>query len=124
MTTAKPTHLDARARDLIDGDVLINRDGTHTLVDSARRTHDGTVRVVTDRGRFEVDLTYPVQVLPRECWKCVNGSGLHYGHGRVENGVFIGHVGTCFGCNGKGWNDVSDTYRNRTYWARYARIYA
>lgn len=123
MTTPKPTHLDAKARDLVLDDVIVNKDGSHTLVCDVRRTHDGTVRIVTDQGRFEVDLTYPVRVLPRGCWKC-SGNGLHYGKGETHNGVFTGVVGTCYGCNGKGWNDVADTYRNRTYWAKYARIYA
>ena len=51
------------------------------------------------------------------------------------SGIFSGATGTggvwsgpCYGCTkpgqriGKGWQDESDLHRNRTYWAKYARI--
>ena len=51
-----------------------------------------------------------------------NGSGVFRGGGMVENGVYKGFEGTCFGCRGKGWQDRADVIRNETYWSKYARI--
>lgn len=50
-----------------------------------------------------------------------NGSGIYYGRGYVENGVFKGFTGTCFRCGGKGRQTKSDVARNRTY-DRHRRI--
>lgn len=45
------------------------------------------------------------------CRKC-NGSGLWYGAGRIENGVFVGATGTCFACQGKQVETDADQRRN------------
>lgn len=44
-----------------------------------------------------------------------NGSGIYYGAGHVENGVFVGFQGTCFRCGGKGSQSEADVARNRGY---------
>lgn len=51
---------------------------------------------------------------PHSCDGC-NGSGIYYGAGRVENGVFVGFSGQCFRCGGHGWQNDRDIARNRTY---------
>jgi DnaJ-class molecular chaperone len=56
-----------------------------------------------------------------KCPKC-NGSGVYYGRGVVENGVFKGHTGKCYTCRGTGQQTFSDYKRCETYWNRYARI--
>lgn len=52
---------------------------------------------------------------PVECSKC-NGSGMYYGAGRIENGVFVGYSGPCYACQGKGVQSVEDQKRNWGYW--------
>lgn len=54
-----------------------------------------------------------------ECPKCY-GSGIYYGHGRVENGVFIGFQGECYACAGKGFQTPADQRRNWGYWKHHA----
>lgn len=56
----------------------------------------------------------PKQVETQKCDGC-NGSGKYYGHGYVENGVFKGHIGKCFRCEGKGHQTDADRVRNRNY---------
>jgi hypothetical protein len=53
-----------------------------------------------------------------------NGSGVFHAGGYVENGVYKGHTGVCYGCEGKGWQSPNDVKRNRIYWTRYARLSA
>lgn len=118
-----PSHINALMRDVLEGDTLVKRNGTHTVVTAIRRTHDGTVQVITDDGgKFELDLTYGVRMLPRPC-HC-GGDGKHYGRGEIVNNVFTGRIGVCYGCHGKGWQDMDDVHRNRTYWRKYARVSA
>lgn len=62
-----------------------------------------------------------MEVETAPCWKC-NGDGKFYGRGGIENGVFKGFVGTCYGCNGKGVQTLADLKRNSNYWKYYARI--
>jgi DnaJ-class molecular chaperone len=50
-----------------------------------------------------------------ECGKC-GGSGVYYGHGRVENGTFVGFTGPCYACQGKGRQTPVDQRRNWGYW--------
>lgn len=58
-----------------------------------------------------------------KCSKC-DGSGIYYGHGRVENGVFIGNIGECYACKGKGFQTPEDQRRNWGYWKHNAvRLY-
>ena len=59
-------------------------------------------------------------VFPCSC----GGSGLFYGRGVVENGVFRGTVGTCFRCSGKGWQSRADRRRNDYYDNHVRRISA
>lgn len=49
------------------------------------------------------------------CFKCI-GTGRYYGRGRVENGKFIGTIGKCFGCLGKGYQTKDDEARCKAYW--------
>lgn len=58
-----------------------------------------------------------------ECDGC-SGDGVYYGRGYVENGVFKGFKGTCFRCQGKGWQSHADIKRCRVYDNKYRRIYA
>jgi DnaJ-class molecular chaperone len=51
----------------------------------------------------------------RKCAKC-NGSGMYYGRGIVENGVFKGFSGPCYACVGKGHQTPADQRRNWGYW--------
>ena len=44
-----------------------------------------------------------------------NGSGVYYGRGVVENGVFKGFSGPCYRCNGKGFQTEADRKRNAYY---------
>ena len=44
---------------------------------------------------------------------CRNGT--YYGAGYVENGVFKGFTGTCFRCQGKGYQTPADVRRCRYY---------
>jgi hypothetical protein len=55
--------------------------------------------------------------LPESATACdgCNGSGIYYGAGRVENGVFVGFKGTCYRCGGKGHQTAKDVKRNRYY---------
>jgi hypothetical protein len=52
------------------------------------------------------------------------GSGIYYGRGVIENGVFKGHTGDCYRCAGKGWQTPADHKRNEYYDAHVRRIYA
>ena len=56
------------------------------------------------------------------CWKC-GGSGIFYGGGIVENGVYKGYSGECYGCAGKGTQNNADRVRNHYYWHRERAIY-
>lgn len=49
-----------------------------------------------------------------ECDGC-NGSGIYYGAGSVVNGHFVGFKGTCYRCQGKGWQNEKDIKRNAYY---------
>lgn len=42
---------------------------------------------------------------------CSNGSGIVYGRGYTENGVFKGSTYTCPRCHGKGWMSKADKAR-------------
>ena len=57
-----------------------------------------------------------------QCWKC-GGSGVFYGGGIVENGVYKGYSGECYGCAGKGQQNNADRVRNHYYWHREKAIY-
>lgn len=56
-----------------------------------------------------------------KCDGC-SGDGVYYGRGYVENGVFHGTTGTCFRCNGKGWQDDDDLNRNSNYDRYYRKV--
>ena len=80
-----------------------------TEIDSAIRyeratgSFSRTIQAVSDelRGRG-VDVYGMVDVGGKEtCWRC-HGSGIYYGAGCVENGVFRGYSGTCYRCKGAG----------------------
>lgn len=49
-----------------------------------------------------------------ECDGC-GGSGIWYGRGYMENGVFRGPTGKCFRCDGKGHQTEADRKRNQNY---------
>jgi len=79
--------------------------------------HDKLVWVDADSVRVVAD---DERIL--ECHKC-QGSGNFYSGGAVVNGVYTGHIGKCYGCEGHGKQTPQDFHRNRTYWNKYARIY-
>lgn len=58
-----------------------------------------------------------------DCDGC-NGSGIYYGRGYVENGVFKGFTGNCYRCGGKGHQTPKDVKRNTYYDNHVRRIYA
>jgi hypothetical protein len=49
-----------------------------------------------------------------DCEAC-GGTGIYHGRGYVENGVFKGFKGTCFRCEGKGYQNEADRRRNWGY---------
>jgi DnaJ-class molecular chaperone len=49
-----------------------------------------------------------------QCDGC-NGSGTYYGRGAVVNGKFVGYSGTCYRCQGKGYQLPKDRKRNGYY---------
>lgn len=57
-----------------------------------------------------------------DCDGC-NGDGKYYGKGYVENGVFKGFVGTCFRCQGKGYQTDDDVKRNYGYDNFHRKVY-
>lgn len=64
----------------------------------------------------------PTTTETHECDGC-NGSGIYYGRGYVENGVFKGFTGTCYRCNGKGTQTDADVKRNTYYDNHVRRFY-
>jgi hypothetical protein len=73
---------------------------------------------VTDDDASVDQVTTPVVDTPADdhtpCDGC-NGSGIYYGRGYVENGVFKGYTNTCYRCQGKGYQNEADRKRNRYY---------
>ena len=58
-----------------------------------------------------------VSRIPAGCSPCkCNGTGRFYSGGAVVNGTFTGTIGTCYGCQGKGYQTKADVARCRTYW--------
>jgi DnaJ-class molecular chaperone len=64
----------------------------------------------------------PPEPANETCDGC-NGSGIYYGRGYVENGVFKGFKGTCYRCGGKGTQTAKDVKRNTYYDNHVRRIY-
>lgn len=56
------------------------------------------------------------------CHDC-GGSGIYFA-GRIENGKRKGYEGTCYRCDGKGYQTPADVIRNRNYDNYYRRIAA
>lgn len=56
-----------------------------------------------------------------DCDGC-NGDGKFYGAGAVINGKFVGFVGKCFRCGGKGYQTQKDASRNRYYDSHVRRV--
>jgi DnaJ-class molecular chaperone len=50
------------------------------------------------------------------------GDGIYYGRGIVENGVFKGFTGTCYRCQGKGFQTEADVKRCSYYDNRVRRF--
>lgn len=55
----------------------------------------------------------------RICFKCSGRGRLYrgrfYSGGAVVNGVYTGSVGSCCGCQGKGWQSPADIKRCAAY---------
>lgn len=64
-------------------------------------------------GQLQARVERMAQADRHEC-EC-GGSGVYYGAGYVENGVFKGFTGTCFRCGGKGYQTAADQKRNAYY---------
>lgn len=107
-----------------EADTLVGPDGTRFYVDSVTRRRS-LVRIITTQhgnvGRWEIPASHLLNVLVEQDCTC-EGRGIFRGGGVVENGVYKGYEGVCFGCSGKGYQDRADMIRNRVYWAKYARI--
>jgi hypothetical protein len=58
-----------------------------------------------------------------DCYSC-SGSGIFYGSGYVENGVFKGYSGDCYRCRGTGKQSGHDRKRNSYYDNHVRRYYA
>jgi hypothetical protein len=97
---------------------------TDTL--TKRTLASGTVVLIDSDGR--VVRRYPKGEAPpiveptRHDCEC-GGSGLYYGRGYFENGVFRGTVGECYRCCGKGWQSDEDVKRNNYYDNHVRRFY-
>ena len=68
------------------------------------------------------DTWAPIKDVPEGCKRCdgCRGDGVYYGAGAVVNGHFVGFKGTCYRCNGKGYQTPKDERRN-AYYDRHCR---
>jgi hypothetical protein len=105
-------------------DTLVGTDGRLHYVDHVTKA-GAKVKIIAfsggEVGRWEVARHREVQVRLEQDCPC-DGSGIFRGGGVVENGVYKGYEGVCFGCSGKGFQNRADMIRNHVYWAKYARI--
>ena len=115
--------LEVPARDLHSQDAIICRDGSTVRLHEVRTRAITTTISARDGKSWSVDAARIIRVRAEHGCDC-NGSGVFHGRGYVENGVFKGTVGVCFGCGGKGWRDRADAIRCSTYWNKDARISA
>lgn len=104
------------------GNVLVNdKYETHALV--LALTKDGKRAKLHVYGRDGEPVWHPVawysiaEAGLHTCWKC-SGSGKFYSGSGTLNGVFQGHIGICFACQGKGKQDDADRIRCWGYWHR------
>jgi hypothetical protein len=107
--------------------VTSNEHGSEGLVLAVRK--DGTaakIYVLGSDGKEVWKQTDSITVVingDEQCWKC-GGSGMFYGGGIVENGVYKGYSGKCYGCQGRGKQNNADRVRNHYYWHREKAIWA
>lgn len=120
---ASTVTLEITADNLHVHDTLVCKDGAEVMVWERPIKRSGKVRIDTQIGRYEVPQTHLITVRLEHNCGC-DGSGIFRGGGVVENGVYKGYEGACYGCAGKGYQTRSDVIRNATYWAKYARISA
>jgi hypothetical protein len=84
-----------------------------------RRACPHLLRLWAAREKYELAcLNAPAEAVGCDC----HGTGVFYGRGYIENGVFKGTTGKHYACNGKGWQSPEDVKRNRYYWNHIARI--
>jgi hypothetical protein len=104
------------------GNIVTSNDhGTEGLVLAV--TRDGKRAKIYVLGSDGVEVWRPIDKVTvtvdgdEQCWKC-GGSGIFRGGGMVENGVYKGYSGDCYGCGGKGTQNNADRVRNHHYWHR------
>jgi hypothetical protein len=85
-------------------------------VEAAVAAHPGTMDYFVEAMRAGAAIKEAREWLDRvERAGCGCSHGKFYGRGYVENGVFKGHVGTCYRCGGKGYQTNGDRKRNWGY---------
>jgi hypothetical protein len=136
-TEAQDTTVTIKADCLRHSDCIVQRDGAKRWIGTKGLEHkDGktTVNLVID-GLMDENATWEDRhdtytiasdrevtvVENRTCNTCF-GSGVYYGQGAVVNGVFKGFQGTCFRCEGKGYQNRADIMRCYIYDAKYRRV--
>lgn len=115
-----------QAHELHMYDRIVGTQDTLTVREVSYRACMVTLRVtdgVESWNTYTVERDRMVTVHAEHECQC-GGSGAHYGRGYVENGVFKGTIGVCYGCHGKGWQTRADVIRNHVYWSKYAHVYA
>lgn len=138
-TEAQTTVVTIKAGYLRHNDCIVQKDGTKRWIGHKGLEHKDGVTTVSlvieglmdenatwedrhDTYRIPSDREVTV-VENRVCNSCM-GSGIYYGRGVVENGVFKGSQGTCFRCEGHGFQNRQDLMRCYIYDAKYRRVQA
>lgn len=116
------------AGEVLEHDLIVGKDGTDWFVTSTSRRVPirGNVALIVvgaENRRMAVVKADDEMLTLRAEHACqCSGTGIFRGGGVIENGVYKGYEGACYGCHGKGWQDRTDVIRNRVYWNKYARI--
>lgn len=121
------TTLTMKACEVRQHDLIVGKDGADWFVDSRSRRiavrGNATLHVIGADRRMTVVKPDDDMLTVRAEHAChCSGTGRFRGGGVIENGVYKGYEGECYGCSGKGWQDRGDVLRNRVYWNHYARI--
>lgn len=119
--------VEIEAKELHYTDTIVSPGGVPWRVVSVSRSAYGKVKVVTvndndvEYGGTLAGNRVLTVVNKTRCDKC-GGTGEYKGGGVVENGVYKGFSGPCFGCEAKGYQTRKDVIRNAVYHNKYARI--
>lgn len=126
-TDAQDTFILMQAHNVIEGDYIVQTDGTKRYVGRMQwQVGSVTISLVKmnpdeDASWAERHDTYTVPdtkevrvVENRTCYTC-HGTGIYHGRGVVENGVFKGFIGPCYSCESKGYQNRADILRCHRY---------